>query len=89
MEIGRGLWKLNCLLLDDEEVVGRFVSLFRTLEDKKSDFQDLLEWWDWVKNHLASFFKKVGVKKARKKREAGRRLIERVHFLYLCKRLGL
>lgn len=36
VEFGRGTWKLNLLLLEDEEVGGRFVSFFRFLDDVRN-----------------------------------------------------
>lgn len=34
------------------------------------------------------FYKKVGAEKARE-REAGKRMLEGIHFLYRCKKLGM
>lgn len=86
---GRGQWKLNCSLMEEEGVYAKFASFYGWLTFKKRDFSDILVWWDWAKERIGSFFRKLGVEKARKKRMEERRLVDQLHFLFRCKRMGI
>ncbi|XP_048116981.1 LOW QUALITY PROTEIN: uncharacterized protein LOC125305921 [Alosa alosa] len=62
--VGGGLWRLNCSLLQDEEIVREYreqFSLWQTLQD----FYDTrAQWWEMVKGKTKTFFKTKGVERA-------------------------
>lgn len=86
---GKGVWKLNTLLLQDPEVYNEFAVFFEKLVAKKKNFNNVLSWWDEVKKQMAEFFKKIGMRKARERREENVKTVKQLHFLYKCKRLGM
>lgn len=44
---------------------------------------------DWAKKEVSAFFRKMGREKAKKKREEEERLVNRLHFLFKCKKMGV
>ena len=61
--VGRGLWRLNCSLLQEQEIVREYrerYSLWQTLQDS---FDSRAQWWEMVKGRTATFFKLKGKKK--------------------------
>lgn len=89
MVCGKGVWKLNTLLLQDMGVYNEFVVFFEKFVAKKNNFGNVLFWWDEVKRWVAEFFKNIGVRRAWERMEANARTVNQLHFLYKCKRLGL
>lgn len=66
-EMNFDLWKLNYSLLEDRELVGHLVGL------TKSGLQDMYDtrayWWEMVKGRTQTFFKQVGKKKKRQRKQ--------------------
>ncbi|KAJ1118297.1 hypothetical protein NDU88_006492 [Pleurodeles waltl] len=62
---GPGLWKLNCSLLENEDLVANL----RVPHVELRDMRDLLhgEWWEWVKDRFRSFFQDAGRAAAQEK----------------------
>lgn len=86
---GRGLWKLNTMILEEEEACTKFEVFFIRLVERKKEFKEILQWWDWVKVQIGIFFKKVGVERARRRKEREEALVERLHLLLKCKKAGI
>lgn len=89
VRFGKGLWKLNVAVLDDDDVCGRVGTYLEELVKQKRDFVNILGWWDWAKSHLAKFLQKVCSMKAKEEKEKQLMLIRKLHFLYKCKRIGV
>lgn len=78
MTVGSGLWKLNCSLLEDRELVSQYreqYSQWQTLQDL---YDIRAHWWEMVKGRTKTFFRQAG----RKKKDRENR-----HMLGLQKRL--
>ena len=48
---GRGLWKLNCLLLEEEGIVERFSEEYIGWHGLQGMYQSRVEWWVETKNN--------------------------------------
>uniref|UniRef100_A0A9J8CAK8 Reverse transcriptase domain-containing protein n=1 Tax=Cyprinus carpio carpio TaxID=630221 RepID=A0A9J8CAK8_CYPCA len=67
--VGGGLWKLNCSLLEDEEVVCEYREQFSQWQTLQDFYDTHAQWWEMVKDRTRQFFRKVGKdKKNREKR---------------------
>lgn len=75
VKFGGGLWKLNCSILEDEDVCRRFEMFFEELVLEKKKYEIMLLWWDWMKGRVAGFFKKICAQKAKERREVKERLM--------------
>ena len=65
--VGRGLWKLNCSLLEDQELVNQYREQYQDLQTLQDCYNTRAQWWEMVKGRTQTFFKQAGKKK--KKRE--------------------
>ena len=70
--VGRGLWKLNCSLLEDEDVVMEYREQYSGWQTLQDCFETRAHWWEMVKERTRNFFRKIG--KRRKDRENRRML---------------
>jgi exonuclease III len=68
--VGGGLWKLNCSLLEDEEVVREYREQFSQWQTLQDFYDSRAQWWEMVKERTKQFFKKIG--RERKNRSARR-----------------
>lgn len=71
MTIGGGLWRLNCSLLQDKEILESYrgqYSLWRTLQDL---YDSWAQWWEMVKDRTRTF--KTNRKGEKKKKKKSRR----------------
>jgi len=67
--VGGGLWKLNCSLLEDEDVVKEYREQFSQWQTLQDFYDTRAQWWEMVKDRTRQFFRKVGRdKKNREKR---------------------
>ena len=64
---GRGYWKLDRDVLDEQTFVNAFIGVFRGLEGLRSMCEGVLEWWDLVKVMIRVFI--IGYCKRRKREE--------------------
>ncbi len=65
---GRGLWKLNVSLLQDEKVVKRFKAKLKQWSSLQFLFNSIGEWWEDLKSRAKNFFIEEGKRVAKKKR---------------------
>lgn len=70
--VGRGLWKLNCSLLDDEELTAEYRERFRDWQTLQDFFDTRAQWWEMVKLKTKTFFSEAG---KRRKQKIGRRMM--------------
>ena len=65
---GKGYWKLNTQLLDDENIKKGFETEWKRICLNKNRFKDINEWWDiYVKKEITFYFIKKGKEMAEKK----------------------
>lgn len=67
--VGGGLWKLNCSLLEDEEVLRKYREQFSQWQTLQDFYETRALWWEMVKGRTKEFFSKIG----REKKEKGRK----------------
>ncbi len=48
--VGGGLWKLNCSLLEDKEVVGEYREQFSQWQTLQDFYDSRAQWWEMVKD---------------------------------------
>jgi len=63
---GGGLWKLNCSLLEDKDVVSEYREQFSQWQTLQDFYDSRAQWWEMVKERTRQFFRKIGkIKKNR------------------------
>ena len=70
--VGKGLWKLNCSLLEDREVVSQYREQFSQWKTLQDCYDSRALWWEMVKGRTQTFFKQAG---KRKKDREDRRML--------------
>lgn len=85
---GKGVWKLNISLLEDERIRDKYVCLFNRLKRRVGDFKNVVEWWEWVKGCTKAFFIRKGCEKARSEREMYEGWQKRLEYLEGLRKLG-
>ncbi|XP_077060974.1 uncharacterized protein LOC143713527 [Siphateles boraxobius] len=66
--VGGGLWKLNCSLLEDEEVISEYREQFSQWQTLQDFFDSRAQWWEMVKQRTGRFFKQIGKEKKNKEK---------------------
>ena len=66
---GAGVWKLNAVLLQDEESNKQFAGLYNCYRELKSHFTNVTEWWDWVKERIKHFYLIKGKLKSKQNKD--------------------
>ncbi|KAM7388959.1 hypothetical protein PAMP_022961 [Pampus punctatissimus] len=69
---GSGLWKLNCSLLDDKELVRQYREHYREWQTLQDFYDTRAHWWEMVKERTRTFFRQAG---KRKKNKENRRMM--------------
>ena len=69
---GRGLWKLNCSLLEDRELVSQYREQYQRWQTLHDLYETRAHWWEMVKARTQTFFRKAG---KMKKDRANRRMM--------------
>ncbi|CAI9536675.1 unnamed protein product, partial [Staurois parvus] len=75
---GKGIWRLNLSLLEDEEVIQSFEEFFQAQETVLDFCDSKLEWWELTKVRIGRFFKAIGRKKQLDRYVAYQRLRRRL-----------
>ena len=70
--IGRGLWKLNCSLLEDRELVSQYREQYSQWQTLQDCYESRALWWEMVKGRTQTFFREAG---KRKKAREDRRML--------------
>ncbi|KAJ1193110.1 hypothetical protein NDU88_002415 [Pleurodeles waltl] len=71
---GPGLWKRNCSLLENEELVANLRVAYVEWRDMRDLFHSAGEWWQWVKDRFRSFFQDASRAAAWEKKSVFRQL---------------
>ena len=79
---GKGYWKMNMRVLQEEGVCVEFGRLFRGLAGLRPCFLNILEWWEVVKERVRTFCILYGKRRARKQRAETSRLQGLLEFEY-------
>ena len=53
-------WKFNASILDDKGVYELFKNSWNVYQNKKSNYPDILEWWENTKTDISQLFMKIG-----------------------------
>ena len=70
--IGKGLWKLNCSLLEDRELVSQYREQYSQWQTLQDCYDSRAPWWEMVKGRTQTFFREAG---KRKKARDDRRML--------------
>ena len=60
---GKGLWKLNCSLLENKELVNQFREQYQEWQTLQDLYDSHAHWWKMVKRRTQTFFRQAGKKK--------------------------
>ncbi|KAG5830188.1 hypothetical protein ANANG_G00307420 [Anguilla anguilla] len=66
--VGRGVWKLNCHLLEDPAVVMAFNEKYKEWQSLQELYSTCAEWWEDTKGRIKEFFIKESKEKKKKER---------------------
>lgn len=65
---GKGLWRLNCSLLEDTEIAREYREQYSQWKTLKDFYDSHAQWWEMVKGKTKTYFKQAGKKKKDKER---------------------
>ena len=57
---GRGLWKLNCSLLEDGDLVRQYREQYQEWQTLQDSYDTHAQWWEMVKRRTQTFFRQAG-----------------------------
>ena len=77
--VGRGMWKLNCRLLEDPAVVMAFRGMYKDLQSLQVLFDTRAEWWEEAKGRIKGFFITQGKKRKARERRVWKGLQKRLN----------
>ena len=60
---GSGLWKLNCSLLEDRELVSQYREQYLEWQTLQDFYDTRAHWWEMVKRRTQTFFRQAGKRK--------------------------
>ena len=69
---GRGLWKLNCSLLEDRELVSQYREQYKEWQTLQDFYDTRAHWWEMVEERTQTFFRQAF---KRKKDRENRRMM--------------
>ena len=61
--VGSGLWKLNCSLLEDRELVSQYREQYKEWQTLQDMYETRAHWWEMVKGRTQTFFRQAGRRK--------------------------
>lgn len=82
--MGRGLWKLNCSLLEDSDLVDQYRERYSDWQTLQDLYDSRALWWEMVKGRTQTFFQRAGKRKklAENRRMLGlQKRLQRYHLL--------
>jgi hypothetical protein len=82
--VGPGVWKLNVSLLKVQEVREQIASFWDHWKDRKRDFGNVAEWWDYGKLRVKSLLLKYSKKESRKRKQERATVLNRYRRI-VCK----
>ena len=78
--VGSGLWKVNCSLLEDMEIVRQYRKQYSQWQTLIGVYHSCAHWWEWVKTRQKLFFRQAGSKKKAKEKMCMLGLQKRLHW---------
>lgn len=86
---GRGLWKLNCSLLEDKDIVSRYREQYREWQTLQDLYNSRAHWWEMVKGRTQTFFRRAGKRKKYKENRCMMGLQKRLQRYFELNKHGL
>ena len=86
---GRGLWKLNRSLLEDQALVGQYRERYREWQTLQDLYETRAQWWEMVKGRTRTFFRQAGKNKKKKEQRRMMGLQKRLHRYYILNQQGM
>jgi len=87
--VGKGLWKLNCSLLQDKEVTKEYREQYREWQTLQDFFDSRAQWWEMVKEKTKTFFIRAGNRKKTKEKKKMVGLQKRLQRYFNLLNIGL
>lgn len=87
-EVGKGVWKLNVELLEDERLGRKFKHRYEEWQTVKDMYGSVSEWWECVKERIKKFFMAEGKIRAAKGRKRINGLQCRLEHLFKLQKQG-
>ncbi|KAM8921337.1 uncharacterized protein RCH25_016054 [Pelodytes ibericus] len=85
---GPGSWKLNCTLLQRQEIVEELRSMYELCKTDKHRFPSVSQWWEFTKVKLRSFLQAKGRRQVCARRRNFRRLQRKLQSLLDLQQCG-
>ncbi|XP_032430388.1 uncharacterized protein LOC116727220 [Xiphophorus hellerii] len=86
---GRGLWKLNRSLLEDQVLVGQYRERYHEWQTLQDLYETRAQWWEMVKGRTQTFFRQAGKKKKEKEQRCMMGLQKRLQRYYFLNQKGM
>lgn len=87
--MGRGVWRLNCSLLEDQNLVSQYRERYSEWQTLQDLYETRALWWEMVKGRAQLFFKQAGKKKKAAEDRRMRGLQKRLQRYYLLNQWGI
>ncbi len=87
--LGSGLWKLNCSLLEDRDLVRQFREQYSEWQTLQDFYETRAHWWEMVKGKTQTFFRKAGQRKKEKEKRRMLGLQKRLQRYFNLQQQGL
>lgn len=86
---GSGLWKLNCSLLQDQDVARQYREQYKEWQTLQDLHETRAHWWEMVKTRTKLFFRRAGKRKKEKENSCMLGLQKRLQRYFNLKQNGL
>lgn len=86
---GKGVWKLNISMLQEERVTHSFVSFYRKLRKEQVNFSSCFTWWSYAKTQIKKFFLNWGMTMGSERRKIYNDLLEHLQLLFRLRNYGV
>ena len=87
--VGSGLWKLNCSLLEDPEVISKYREQYKDWQTLQDLYETRVHWWEMVKGKTQTFFRLIGKRKKDRERRRMRGLQKRLQRYFNLQQIGM
>lgn len=87
--MGRGLWRLNCSLLEDQNLVSQYREQYREWQTLQDFYETRALWWEMVKGRTQLFFRQAGKRKKAAENRHMMGLQKRLQRYYLLNQQGI
>lgn len=87
--VGSGLWKLNCSLLEDPDLVSQYRERYKEWQTLQDLYETRAQWWEMVKRKTQTFFRRAGKRKKDRERRRMMGLQKRLQRYFNLRQLGI